>query len=116
MEVSYDNYLAHYGVKGMRWGVRKDQYRSYKDVATKVENSTTLDRAKANVGMYRYFATGGRMKSAQQYNEEWYNHLDTGKKYIKKRKNSKPSSSRCGRKSIRGASLCSNPKRRFGDV
>lgn len=86
MEVTYDNYLAHYGVKGMKWGVRKDQYRSYKDVATKVENSTTLDRAKANVGMYRYFATGGRMKSSQQYNEEWYNHLDTGKKYIKKGK------------------------------
>ena len=24
-------YLAHYGVKGMKWGVRKDQYRAYQD-------------------------------------------------------------------------------------
>ncbi len=24
----YENYLMHYGVKGMRWGIRKDRYKS----------------------------------------------------------------------------------------
>lgn len=27
-----DNYLKHYGVKGMRWGVRKDKYQNGKSV------------------------------------------------------------------------------------
>ena len=25
MTLTYDNYLEHYGVKGMKWGVRKDE-------------------------------------------------------------------------------------------
>ena len=25
MELTYDNYLAHYGIKGMRWGVRRKE-------------------------------------------------------------------------------------------
>lgn len=25
MELTYDSYLEHYGVKGMKWGVRKDE-------------------------------------------------------------------------------------------
>lgn len=28
MEVTYDNYLAHYGIKGMKWGVRKKRKSS----------------------------------------------------------------------------------------
>lgn len=28
MELTYDNYLAHYGVKGMRWGVRRSKNSS----------------------------------------------------------------------------------------
>lgn len=24
--IIYDDYFAHYGVKGMRWGIRKDRY------------------------------------------------------------------------------------------
>lgn len=82
--MEYDDYLAHYGVKGMKWGVRKDQYRTYSDKATKTENFSPKTRSKATVNMYRYFATGGKRKSSQKYTEEWYNNLDTGKNYIKK--------------------------------
>lgn len=28
MEITYDDYLMHYGVKGMKWGVRKSKKRS----------------------------------------------------------------------------------------
>lgn len=28
MKPSFDNYLEHYGVVGMKWGVRKDKYKS----------------------------------------------------------------------------------------
>lgn len=82
--MEYEDYLAHYGVKGMKWGVRKDQYRDYSEKATKTEHFSPKTRSKATVNMYRYFATGGKMKSGQKYNEEWYNNLDTGKRYIRK--------------------------------
>ena len=29
--ITYDEYLAHFGVKGMKWGVRKESYNSQKD-------------------------------------------------------------------------------------
>ena len=35
MEVTYDNYLAHYGVKGMKWGVRKDRRGGRKPTASR---------------------------------------------------------------------------------
>ena len=35
MEVTYDNYLAHYGVKGMKWGVRKDRRGRRKPTASR---------------------------------------------------------------------------------
>ena len=82
--MEYEDYLVHHGVKGMKWGVRKDQYRSYSEKATKTKNFSPKTRAEATVNMYRYFATGGRMKSGQKYNEAWYNNLDTGKSYIRK--------------------------------
>ena len=43
MGLSYANYLAHYGVKGMKWGVRKkrsSQGKSgYKERYNKLRNS-----------------------------------------------------------------------------
>lgn len=35
MEVTYDDYLAHYGVKGMKWGVRKDRQGGRKPTASR---------------------------------------------------------------------------------
>ena len=40
MSLTYDDYLEHYGVKGMKWGVRKDEA-----VLTRISRSknTTYD-------------------------------------------------------------------------
>ena len=34
-----DEYIIHYGVKGMKWGVRKDDYHTTKGPALKTDNS-----------------------------------------------------------------------------
>lgn len=36
--------LTHYGVKGMKWGVRKDQYRDYHENATTDTETSRLGR------------------------------------------------------------------------
>lgn len=45
MGLSYEDYLKHYGVKGMRWGVRKDDIRSAGRVAKTVA-TTAADGVK----------------------------------------------------------------------
>ena len=84
MTLTYDNYLKHYGVKGMKWGVRKDQHREYVSKKATSDDASSLRRAQSKVGMLRYYAKGGRLKTSQEYTDEWYDSLDTGKKYIKK--------------------------------
>ncbi len=78
-----DTFLAHYGVKGMKWGVRQDQYRTYSEKATTTSDNV-IKRAGSTVQMTRYFATGGSLKKQQKYTEEWYDSLDTGKAFIEK--------------------------------
>lgn len=78
-----DSFLAHYGVKGMKWGVRQDQHRTYSEKATTTSDNV-IKRAGSTVQMTRYFATGGSLKKQQKYTEEWYDSLDTGKAFIEK--------------------------------
>lgn len=35
LQKEYESYLAHYGVPGMKWGVRKEQASTYKDSQVK---------------------------------------------------------------------------------
>lgn len=78
-----DAFLAHYGVKGMKWGVRKDQHRSYSDKATS-STEGAIKRVGSTAAMTAYFAAGGKIKKQQKYTEEWYNKLEDGKEYIEK--------------------------------
>ena len=47
MEITYEDYLAHYGVKGMKWGRRKDRSSSKKDGSEKTsEKSARKEKLK----------------------------------------------------------------------
>lgn len=78
-----DDFLAHYGVKGMKWGVRKEHHREYKEVASR-DTTNMVKRAGSTVQMTRYFAKGRNLKGQQKYTEDWYNSLSDGKEFIKK--------------------------------
>lgn len=46
MMYSYDDYLAHYGIKGMKWGVRKNRNRSSKPKRTEEQKAKRKQTAK----------------------------------------------------------------------
>ena len=79
-----EDYLAHYGVKGMKWGVSKSQYRSYSEKGTKSGKRIDPTRYAAKVNMGRYYLKGAKLKGRVKHDEEWYNNLSTGKEYIRK--------------------------------
>lgn len=76
--------LQHHGVKGMRWGVRKDQHRSYIDKGATTATEGLVKRLGSDINMFRYFAKGAKRKASVKFDENWYNNLDTGKQYIAK--------------------------------
>lgn len=68
----------------MRWGVKKDQYRSYKDKNATRATESKIKRLGSDVNMLRYFTKGAKLKRDVNFNDDWYNNLDTGKQYLKK--------------------------------
>ena len=47
MMISEDNYLVHYGVKGMKWGIRKDRVSSrQKRYAKRAPERKSVDKIK----------------------------------------------------------------------
>ena len=74
--------LTHYGVKGMKWGVRKEQTRTYKDLATSSKKLGLLDRGAAKINMYRYYRKGSKLKARKKFDTDWYNKLSTRKEYL----------------------------------
>lgn len=83
MTTKVDAFLAHHGVKGMKWGVRKDQHREYREGASS-DTTNMVKRAGSSVQMTRYFSQGGALKKQQKYTKEWYDKLEDGKEYIEK--------------------------------
>lgn len=84
MTATVGDFLAHYGVKGMKWGVRKEHYREYHPVATVDTANNIAKRQMANVNMVRYMAKGRGIQERRKFDEQWYNSLSTGKEYIDK--------------------------------
>lgn len=74
-------FLAHHGVKGMKWGVRKDQHREYSEKAT-TATTNVLQRSQSAINMSRYFAAGARVKKNKKFDDVWYDNLSTGKEFI----------------------------------
>ena len=46
--ICYDEYLQHYGVKGMKWGVRKKYYKSYMDSDRTLSKGFQVQNVSAN--------------------------------------------------------------------
>lgn len=68
----YMDYLAHYGVKGMRWGVRKQEYnKNYSEAQRKRDKAVYGGRAvnRINKAMNQgQTISGARSKEAQRIN------------------------------------------------
>lgn len=82
--IEVDSFLTHYGVKGMKWGVRNEHIREYKEVATKDTANNIAKRQMASVNMVRYMAAGRGIQERQKFDETWYNNLSSGKEYLDK--------------------------------
>ena len=81
--MSVDTFLSHYGVKGMKWGVKKDQLREFREKDTKDTENNILKRKHASANMLRYMAKGRTIQEKRKFDEEWYNSLSTGKEFVK---------------------------------
>lgn len=46
MELTYDDLLAHYGVKGMKWGVRQSKREALQKVRNHAKSQTTAGKRK----------------------------------------------------------------------
>lgn len=82
-EDSSDSYLAHYGVKGMKWGVRHDKPTSGRVVKAKAEYKQARKEAKKadkdfNKDVTNWKAEQARNEAIQKYLKE---HPNTNKSY-----------------------------------
>lgn len=62
MSITYENYLKHYGVKGMKWGVRKSDRTSNPKYTVNPDGSMTIDKGFRINRMYDQ-RSGGRSGS-----------------------------------------------------
>lgn len=53
-EISYEDALAHFGVKGMKWGVRKDPKTGVRPIAKALDSSKFGALSKANVERHNH--------------------------------------------------------------
>lgn len=76
--------LKHHGVKGMKWGVHKSQFRQRIDVNASKATEGKIKRLGSDINMARYFTRGHIRRKLVKYDKKWYDNLDTGKQYIEK--------------------------------
>lgn len=76
MEMQVDNFLAHYGVKGMKWGVRRKELRAAQP-PTKRQQKAAIHQAKADEAQKKIDALmkkpvrfGGRNRRLAQIQKE----------------------------------------------
>ncbi len=62
-----DDYLVHHGVKGMKWGVRKDRSSGGKSSSIK---STTIKKARAARNVYRNVTGSKRSAAMTKYRKK----------------------------------------------
>ena len=67
-----EEYIVHYGVKGMRWGIRRNARTSYSDKVVKVETAKTNRRnarqqAKIDSANKRRLNTKSKSKLVNKY-------------------------------------------------
>lgn len=68
----------------MKWGVRRDQHRSFIEKNATRATESKLKRLGSDVNMFRYFYKGAKRKASVKFDDDWYNRLDTGKQFIEK--------------------------------
>ena len=79
-----EDYLAHYGIKGMKWGKRKKTYELYK--AAERQAKRELDEATSAVKNYsdmnrQYTSNAQDARNQQEYNKNHKNAFRTNKDY-----------------------------------
>jgi hypothetical protein len=79
-----DEVLKHHGVKGMKWGVHKSQFRERVDANASKATEGIVKRLGSDINMARYFTRGHIRRSRVKFDDNWYKHLDTGKQFIEK--------------------------------
>lgn len=67
MVIMYENYLAHYGVKGMRWGVRKKSYPGQVRRAERKAIKKEYKRGK-KAGEHGFLLKSSRHSTGKEYN------------------------------------------------
>ena len=67
----YRSYLAHHGVKGMKWGVRHDKYSKYRNNRDKYSRTNKIldNMEKAGKGTPEYAKNKRKLKNAIRYDK-----------------------------------------------
>lgn len=65
--VSYDSEFTHYGVKGMKWGVRKDKPSSSKNQNGSSEKKSLLSKAKKSYKDFMSLSKEEKIKKGKDF-------------------------------------------------
>lgn len=85
MSLEYDTYLAHHGIKGMRWGHRKDKYKeAAQRHRRRPESSTWKPKEAGNLSDEELRRRLTRLQQEKQYKEMTAGRAARARKWIGK--------------------------------